>query len=314
MNKEIMQKNLLFHRFKENLDRFEFDFKDKLIEHFINKYPLEEEPIKEWKYNMTKLWYLVKFNSRFSTIIDLSGIRFLSEEKLNVIHTTSIVVNRSYLRNRFNKANDIKRSMSMFGPEEKVIIIRVIRNKRSSTERYTWDNNTRSYTVLQYKNFFNKDLLNVVVSLKAEGWKIFLIVEGIGLPLLKIIFKTIGIVISGGRNNKKGNLSTNEFNLNRLMLGVFNTSANKIITQSFHDNEKFVNRPYMDLTTKVLDLFIKTIIIDEMSEFCFIYSPLKKYKKLNTENTLLLMEKDIEKINKHMLKNPSKFVEVNKKK
>ena len=62
------------------------------------------------------------------------------------------------------------------------------------------------------------------------------------------------------------------------MIVVFNTSAYKIVTQSFYNPDKSVNKPVMDLTERNLDLFIKTIIIDENREFPFIYSSLSKYK------------------------------------
>ena len=58
-------------------------------------------------------------------------------------------------------------------------------------------------------------------------------------------------------------------------------------------------------------MFIKTIILDETKVLNFIYPSFSKYKKLISEKNLLLMEKDIEKVNKHIKENPSKFVEVN---
>ena len=46
--------------------------------------------------------------------------------------------------------------------------------------------------------------------IKKEGWKTYLIAEGgVGLPIIKVLFKTLGIVISGGINNLKGTLSPN---------------------------------------------------------------------------------------------------------
>jgi hypothetical protein len=71
------------------------------------------------------------------------------------------------------------------------------------------------------------------------------------------------------------------------MIVVFNTSAYKIVTQSFYNPDKFVNKPVINLTERNLDLFIKTIIIDENREFPFIYSSLSKYKKLKSETNLL---------------------------
>ena len=41
--------------------------------------------------------------------------------------------------------------------------------------------------------------------------KTFLIVDGVRLPLLKVIFKTFGIIISSGKNNLKGSLSPTQF-------------------------------------------------------------------------------------------------------
>ena len=58
-------------------------------------------------------------------------------------------------------------------------------------------------------------------------------------------------------------------------------------------------------------MFIKSIICDETKGVNFIYSSLSKYKNLASEKNLLLMEKDIENVNKHIKENPSKFVEVN---
>jgi len=222
------------------------------------------------------LYLLLKRNACFSTIIDLSGITFSSDKERNVVYTTSIVVNRNYLNNVFNKVDDIKKYTGAFLSMERVIIIRVIRNRSGVSKVYKIERDTLIYRIMQYKEFFKEGVFNNLVSLKNEGWKIFLIVEGVGLPLLKVIFKTFGIVISSGKNNLKGSLSPTQFNLSRLMMSVFNTSAYKIIAQSFYNNDKFVNKPVMDLTEKNLDLFIKTIIMDENREFCFIHSSLSK--------------------------------------
>jgi hypothetical protein len=60
-----------------------------------------------------------------------------------------------------------------------------------------------------------------------------------------------------------------------------------------------------------LDLFIKTIILDETSEFCFICAYLSRFKNLKSEMNEKSMEKDIKNIKKYFKENPSKFVKVN---
>lgn len=122
-----------------------------------------------------------------------------------------IVVNRNYLDNAFKKTNDIIRYMGAFFTEEKVVIIRVIRNKQSSYKMYKLQKSTHVYFVMQLKEFFNKDYFNELVMLKNDGCKIFLMVEGVGLALLKVIFKTFGIVFNRCKNNLKGNLSPTPF-------------------------------------------------------------------------------------------------------
>lgn len=69
-----------------------------------------------------------------------------------------------------------------------------------------------------------------------------MIAEGIGLTLLKIVFKTIGVVISGGLNSFKGNLSSNQYILSKFVGTVFHNKAHGIIVQSYHHTKKFVNR------------------------------------------------------------------------
>lgn len=93
----------------------------------------------------------------------------------------------------------------------------------------------------------------------------------------------MGIVISGGINNLKGTLSPTQYNLNRLIWCIVNVDAYKIITKSFYNDDKFLNKPFFDLTKKKLDLFIKTIILDETSEFCFICTYLSRFKNLKSE-------------------------------
>ena len=94
------------------------------------------------------------------------------------------------------------------------------------------------------------------------------------------------------------------------MMSVFNTSAYKIITQSFY-GDKYVKQPVMDLTEINLDLFIKTIIIDDNSEFFFIKSSLSKYKNWKSGTNLLLMEKAIEKSKIYIKERKSRFLKVN---
>ena len=87
--------------------------------------------------------------------------------------------------------------------------------------------------------------------IKKEGWKICLNAEGVGLPIIKVLFKTLGIVISGGINNLKGTLSPTQYNLSRLIWCIVNVDAYKIITKSFYNDDKFLNKPFFDLTKKI---------------------------------------------------------------
>lgn len=86
--------------------------------------------------------------------------------------------------------------------------------------------------------------------IKKEGWKIYLITEGVGLPIIKVLFKTLGIVVSGGINNLKGTLSPTQYNLSRLMWCIVNVDAYKIITKYFYNDDKFLNKPFFDFTEK----------------------------------------------------------------
>lgn len=54
-------------------------------------------------------------------------------------------------------------------------------------------------------------MVESLVTHRDHGWKTFLIVHGVRLPLLKVIFKTFGIIISSGKNNLKGSLSPTQF-------------------------------------------------------------------------------------------------------
>ena len=88
--------------------------------------------------------------------------------------------------------------------------------------------------------------------IKKEGWKTYLIAEGgVGLPIIKVLFKTLGIVINGGINNLKGTLSPTQYNLSRLIWCIVNVDAYKIITKSFYNDDKFLNKPFFDLTKKI---------------------------------------------------------------
>ena len=48
----------------------------------------------------------------------------------NDVYTSSIVVNRNYLHNGFKNIHQISRSMEMFFYTEKVVIIRIVRNRQ----------------------------------------------------------------------------------------------------------------------------------------------------------------------------------------
>ena len=221
-----MNKEKLLDKFKENLVTVEFQDKEKVIETTINKYTeIEKKQIENWKDTFSGLSYLIKQNANYATIIYLSGFKFFKEIEKNVIYTTSVVVNRNYLNNALNHSSDLKNYFGNIYRDEKVIIIKIQRNRRRGCEWYKLNKDIHLYGVLLYKEFFNKDTFNILSLRKEQGYKILLIVEGIGLPLLKIIFKTFGIVISSGKNSFKGTLSPTQFNLSRFMFSVLNTSA-----------------------------------------------------------------------------------------
>jgi hypothetical protein len=134
-----------------------------------------------------------RVNARFTTIIDLSGIKLPSEwvEQV-VVYTTSIVVNRKHFQNVFNKSlADIAKYMGGFSQGEKILIIRVIRMGERDVGQFDLNSHTR-YVVMVYKEFFNWSNLIRLFHSKKEGMKIFLIVEGVGLPILKVLFKING--------------------------------------------------------------------------------------------------------------------------
>jgi len=306
-----MKKEMLLSKFNDNLVTVEFKDKDKLIEKAREKYTnLEKQQIDNWEGQSYVLSSLIKRNASYATIIDCSSFNFSKVREENVIYTTSVVVNRNYLNNALNHMYDLRKHFGNIYRGENITILRIQRNRYKEAEWFKFDEKIQNYGVLQYKEFFNNDMFNALASLRKNDRKLILIVEGVGLPLLKIIFKKFGVVISGGKNVNKGNLSTSQFNLSRFMMSVFNTSAYKIITQSFYDN-KFVNKPILDLTEQNLDLFIKSIICDDTKIVNFIHPSLSKYKRLVYEKNLLSMEKDIENVNKYIKLHPGVFVEVN---
>lgn len=102
------------------------------------------------------MYSLVKRNAPFSTIIDLSGITLSSQKERNVVHTTSIVVNRNYLDKAFYNYVKRRNFRAIFLDTEKIYIIRIIRNRRRVSEGYKIENGTHLYRIMQYKEFFLK--------------------------------------------------------------------------------------------------------------------------------------------------------------
>lgn len=98
---------------------------------------------------------LVKIKDHLATIVDLSGIIFSSDKSKMVVYTTSIVVNRNYLTNIFNNANDQSFNMKkVFSPAEKVMIISVVSNRFKEMERFKMTSVSHFYYIMQYKYFF----------------------------------------------------------------------------------------------------------------------------------------------------------------
>jgi hypothetical protein len=97
---------------KKIFDTVEFNDKEKCIEKcietIVNRHTSwEKGQIEKWKNDNHFLYYLVKRNAPFSTIIDLSGITLSSQKERNV------VVNRNYLNNGFKDLNGIRDSLTM---------------------------------------------------------------------------------------------------------------------------------------------------------------------------------------------------------
>jgi hypothetical protein len=67
------------------------------------------------------------------------------------------------------------------------------------------------------------------------------------------------------------------------MMGIFNTSAYKIITQYLYANDRFVNKAFYDLTNIGLELFISTIVLDDYKLFCLASSLTAYRKEVNNE-------------------------------
>lgn len=109
------------------------------------------------------MYELTKINAPYSTIIDLSGITSSSGKIRNIIYTTSIVVNSNYLNNAFNKVASIKTYTGALFTTEKVIIFRVIRNRHSDAKGFNIESDIHIYKLMQYKEFFNVDMLNHLV-------------------------------------------------------------------------------------------------------------------------------------------------------
>lgn len=80
----------------------------------------------------------------------------------NVVYTSSIVVNRKFLNYGFKNINQISRSMVMYFYTEKVLIIRIVRNRQYPTEGYFLDleGKKHAYRLIQYKEFFTKDVMH----------------------------------------------------------------------------------------------------------------------------------------------------------
>ena len=97
-----MNTEKLLDMLKKKLDTVEFAAKEKSIKLIEDIYTSSEKTqIEKWKNDRNFLYSLVKRNAPFSTIIDLSGITLSSQKERNVVHTTSIVVNRNYLDKAF---------------------------------------------------------------------------------------------------------------------------------------------------------------------------------------------------------------------
>ena len=79
----------------------------------------------------------------------------------------------------------------------------------------------------------------------------------------------------------KGSLSPNQFNLSKFIFCLFDSSSYKIVTQSFYGYDKFVSKPFLDLTDKNWDMFIKTIVLSEKDPFNYIHSSISIHKKIN---------------------------------
>ena len=131
-----------------------------------------------------------KKNAPFATIVDLSYFIYSSNYSKNVIYTTSFIVNRNYLKNVFNNTDDLLSNVNKgFSPMERVMVIRVVRNRHKETERFNLGSTKRFYYIMQYKYFFNETNFNNLGLARNKGVKIFLIIEGVGLTLLKVIKK-----------------------------------------------------------------------------------------------------------------------------
>lgn len=150
-----MNTEKLLDMLKKKLDTVEFAAKEKSIKLIEDIYTSSEKTqIEKWKNDRNFLYSLVKRNAPFSTIIDLSGITLSSQKERNVVHTTSIVVNRNYLDKAFYN-NVIRRNFgAIFLDTEKIYIIRIIRNRRRVSEGYKIENGTHLYRIMQYKEFF----------------------------------------------------------------------------------------------------------------------------------------------------------------
>lgn len=167
-----MNKEKLWEMFKEKLGTLEYQDKEKILGEIRKRYTdREEEYMKRWTETKFILSSLIKVNAPFATIIDLSGIIFFPNRELNIVYTTSIVVNRNYLNNVLHKPLDIEHYMSTYWIDEKVLIVRVQINKRSLDNRYKIGKYLHLYVCMQYKDFFQEVTFNNLVERKMKGTK-----------------------------------------------------------------------------------------------------------------------------------------------
>ena len=72
---------------------------------------------------------LIRLHSRYSTLIDLSGVKYLPDNpefKKGVVYTNSIVVNRQYINDSIYKGKNIIPNIRLLFAYDRICVIKVV--------------------------------------------------------------------------------------------------------------------------------------------------------------------------------------------